>query len=99
MSNTISIAGLDKAKLLAALYNSSKPLGMGFLHFDPAPMTAEEATILLEKTTKFDYLKGRVMKVNLDTDELRTGSYNRDNGDDAVERIVANLRSGVVQAA
>lgn len=25
----------DKAKVLAALYNNSKPQGLGFLHFNP----------------------------------------------------------------
>lgn len=43
MGSKISIKGLDKAAVLAALYNNSRPLGMGILHFNPAPMTVEEA--------------------------------------------------------
>ena len=39
----ISLVGLDKAKILAALYNASRPLGMGFMQYDPAPMATEEA--------------------------------------------------------
>lgn len=39
----INIADLDKAEVLAALYNASKPQGMGFMHYDPAPMGVEEA--------------------------------------------------------
>lgn len=31
MSNTVNIEGLNKADVLAALYNASKPMGMGFL--------------------------------------------------------------------
>ena len=39
----ISIVGLDKAEVLAALYNAAVPLGLGFLHYDKRPMTAQEA--------------------------------------------------------
>lgn len=88
----MNIAGLNKAKVLAALYNSSKPQGMGFLHFDHRPMTEDEAQKLLDAgCTYFDYLKGRAMKVDLAGDELRTRLYNRDNGDNAAERVIENL--------
>ncbi len=43
----ISINGLDKAAVLAALYNASRPQGMGFMHYDPKPMEVEEARTLL----------------------------------------------------
>ena len=76
----INIKGLDKAEVLAALYNNARPQGMGFLHFTPERMTRDEATKLLERTTYFDYLRGRVMKVSLEGDELREGLYDRDNG-------------------
>ena len=52
----ISLIGLDKAAVLAALYNASKPVGMGFARYDPTPMTLEEARALLERDTYFDYL-------------------------------------------
>ncbi len=89
----ITLAGLNKADVLAALYNASKPQGMGFMHYDPKPMTREEAEGLLKRTTDFDYLKGRVMKVNLSGDELDTWSYDRDNGQGAAERAIAELRT------
>ena len=38
MSEKISLVGLSKAAVLAALYNASKPQGMGFLQFNPKPM-------------------------------------------------------------
>ena len=41
--DNVDISGLDKAAVLAALYNAAKPMGMGFLHYDPAAMTLEEA--------------------------------------------------------
>jgi hypothetical protein len=88
----ILLAGLNKADVLAALYNASKPQGMGFMHYDPNPMTREEAEGLLKQTTYFDYLKGRVMKVDLAGDELDTSGYDRDNGQGAAERVIAELR-------
>lgn len=89
----ISTAGLKKAAVLAALYNASKPQGMGFMHYDPAPMTEEEAAELLQRGTYFDYLKGRVMKVDLrDDDGFRAGGYDRDNGKGAAQRAIDELR-------
>ena len=90
---TISLEGLDKAEVLAALYNASTPLGMGFLHYDPVPMTADEARELLARSTCFDYLKGRVMKVDLSGDELDPWLYDRDNGDGAAMQAIRALLS------
>ena len=74
----IDISKYDRADVLAALYNNSKPQGMGILHFDPEDMGREEARELLEKYTYFDYLKGRVMKARLDCDEFNPAMYDRD---------------------
>lgn len=79
---------------LAALYNGSKPQGMGLLHFDPTPMSAAQAKSLLQGGADFDYLKGRVMKINLGEKvvedasgakwlPLNTWGYDRDNGESA----------------
>lgn len=87
----ISLKNLDKRAVLAALYNASRPQGMGFLHYDPAPMTTEEAAKLLEQTTYFDYLKGRVMKVELGWDSLDPYGYDRNNGEGAAEQALAAL--------
>lgn len=85
----MDIAKLDKAAVLAALYNNSRPLGMGILHYDPAPMTVKAAREILEGgQTYFDYLKGRVMKVDLSGDFLCTDLYDRDNGQGAAERAL-----------
>ena len=100
----ISLIGLNKAGVLAALYNASKPQGMGFMHYDSKPMTRDEAEALLKRTTHFDYLKGRVMKVDLSGDELDTWGYDRDNGQGAAERTIAELsktgdtNSSIIQA-
>jgi len=81
----------QKAKVLAALYNASKPLGMGFMHFKPENMTEAEATAILAENemASFDYLKGRVMKVSLYEDSFDPRLYDRDNGEGAAARAVA----------
>jgi hypothetical protein len=86
----MNIKGLKKEAVLAALYNASKLQGMGFLHYNPKPMTEAEAAELLkryEANPYFDYLYGRVMKIEISGDELDTGLYNRDNGIDAAEKV------------
>ena len=94
-SDKISLKGLDKAEVLAVIYNASKPQGMGFLHYNPEPMTRDEARRLLEvgSQTYFDYLNGRVMKIDISGEELSVWRYDRDNGQGAAERAIASLRS------
>lgn len=90
----MNIAELNKAEVLAALYNASQQLGMGFLNARGAePMTTEQAQALLDAgQTYFDYLHGRVMKIDLAGDEVDTWGYDRDNGEGAAEKAIAHLR-------
>ena len=94
----INIKGLNKAKVLAALYNASKPLGLGILQYDPKDMSEKEAAELLKEQSYFDYLKGRVMKVDLSSDnEFDEWLYDRDNGIGAAkEAINAILKEEVI---
>jgi hypothetical protein len=92
----IDIKGFSKAKLLASLYNRARPQGMGFLQYDPKDMTIEEAQKIIDELTMngyrlyFDYLKGRVMKVNLSKDMLDPSLYDRDNGPGSAFEAVCN---------
>jgi hypothetical protein len=73
--------GLSKAEALAKLYNRSKPQGMGMLHFDPKPMPIADAQAMLDDGhTYFDYVQGRVLKVDLSEDEFDPRLYDCDNG-------------------
>ncbi|WP_137991219.1 hypothetical protein [Streptomyces vilmorinianum] len=93
----VNIDGLDKASVLAALYNASQPFGMGFLN--PAAsngMTVEQAAEALERAGDdlyFDYLQGRVMKVDLNGDAIDPRLYDRDNGPGACAAVIAPLRA------
>lgn len=89
----VDISNKDKAEVLAALYNNSHPHGMGFLQYNPEPMTIEQARELLKKTTYFDYLAGRVMKISLEGNTVHTWGYNRDNGKGAAERAISQCRN------
>lgn len=98
----ISIAGLDKADVLRCLYDRARPLGLGFLNYTPEPMTHDEAAAIFKAYTEhfptyihFDYVKGRVMKVNLTGDEFDPWGYDRDNGEGAAAAVIAALRSGL----
>lgn len=95
MGGEIDITGLDKAELLAALFNASRQQGLGL--FDPrghSPMTVETARECLDQTPSkyFDYLFGRVLKVDLSTNSLRPWLYDRDNGPGATLAVVNSLR-------
>lgn len=106
-SELIDISGLSKAAVLAALYNASKQQGMGFVHTrGQRDMTEEEAAAELglgddhvrefggsfRAQTYFDYLHGRVLKVDLSGDQLNPRLYDRDNGEGAAARVIARLR-------
>lgn len=94
MTDKISIAGLSKARVLAALYNNSRPLGMGFFQYDPEPMTEQEAQSFLGADGGyFDYVNGRVLKVDLRGDSFDPCLYDRDNGKGAAAAAIKSLRS------
>lgn len=88
----IDISGMDKAEVLAALYNAARPLGMGFLQYKPGDMPIEEARKLLADSPYFDYVHGRVMKIRLTSNTLNTRFYDRDNGTGAALRVIDALR-------
>jgi hypothetical protein len=101
----VDTKGLDKAEVLAALHRESKAQGMGILH-DRGPLTVEQCRkVLAERQAGakdefsfaeglyFDYLTGRVMKVDLSNDDgFDPFLYDRDNGPGAAERAVSALR-------
>ena len=107
-----NIAGLNKAAVLAALYNAASPRGKGFLqHENNEPMTEEEAVEYLfegddnnrmfgdsvneiggQNRFRFDYLKGRPLKVDISGNHVDTTFYNRDNGAGTAERALEWLR-------
>ena len=86
----IDISDLTPAAALAALYNASRPLGLGRLHFNPAPMDEAEAAEVLSVDPYVDYLKGCVIKTKFapDAKQIESRLYDRDNGDGAAQRAI-----------
>ena len=64
----VNIQGLDKAEVLLELYNHSHQQGLGMIQ-PLKQLTIDDCRLLLEEDYDFDYLFGKVMKVNLSSDE------------------------------
>ena len=90
----INIKGINKAEVLKRLYDNSQPLGMGFLQAEAGNMSIEEAESIIRNNKDFDYLKGRVMKVDLSSDEFDPWLYDRDNGQGAAKKALSDLLTG-----
>lgn len=62
----MNIQNINKAELLAALYNGAKPQLVDLL------MTKEQARSFLSSVNYFDYLKGKCLKINIDGERYQT---------------------------
>lgn len=102
----MDINGINKGKLIAALYNSSKPAGpFGALNAlkdssgELRDMTEAEGTGFYDRykspngDISFDYVMGHVFKVAFIGDVLeRPDLFDRDNGEGACAKAVAAAR-------
>lgn len=92
----ICIKGLPKDMLLMTLFNHSHQQGMGCL--DPLgghPMTIATAASDVAKSSPhlyFDYVHGRVLKVDLSGDYLDDRLYDRDNYQGATRDAILDRR-------
>jgi hypothetical protein len=94
VAETIDISGLDKAAVLAALYNHAKPLSLGSAPYRPEDMPIEVARRLIAAAslgTFWDYVHGRVLKVDLSGNALDARLYDLDNGVNAARQALAPL--------
>lgn len=94
----INIEGLNKAKVLVALYDASHVQGMGFLQAVDY-FTVSDAEGLIDEMQKdgrrlyFDYLYGRVLKVDITKDEFNENLFDRDCGEGAALIAIEYLKS------
>jgi len=101
MDNIIKLpSGFPHWILFWELYNNSKQQGFGLADVSgQRPMTLAEAYLeyhMMEhkhpnNEVRLDYHNGRVMKVDLGTDEVRFDLYDRDNGEGKFEEIFSNV--------
>ena len=81
--------GLTKAEVLCALYNNSKPQGLGVFVYQHRELTLQVAEMMLKERTIFDYIQGRVIKVDLSEDDgFEEWLYDRDNGEGAAQKAL-----------
>ncbi|MCX6864785.1 MAG: hypothetical protein NTV46_00960 [Verrucomicrobia bacterium] len=105
MNEPIDISKLDKAEVLAALYNASRMQGISFLAntykgaTDAAWAQREIDARGDGQNLYFDYLNGRVMKINLGRDLLEVRLFDRDNGEGAAARALEPLFAALSQNA
>lgn len=102
----LDISQADKVEVFAALYNKARVQGLGFLHAEAGDLDRKAAGVLMlqgddgvhlpgDDPLYFDYVKGRVMKVDLSGNTFSTRLYDRDNGYGAAARALVNV-TGVV---
>lgn len=91
----IDITGLDRAKIIQALYSGAKAQGMSFIHYENKPLDYNEAESLIDRS--IDYLKGRVMKVKISSqsNEFDERLFDRDNGQGCANTLINDLRGKV----
>lgn len=90
----ISTSGLNKADVLAVLFNAAQAQGLGFLQHDVKSMDQAEAQAYLNTGRRyFDYIKGRVLKIDLSDDqEFDERLYDRDNRTGTAADAIRSLR-------
>lgn len=92
----VNIKGLNKAEVLKVLFNASKVQGYNAnKDLKPKDMSINEAQSIIEsagETLHFDYLNGKVMKVDITGDELNPWGYDRDNGQGAAQIAIDTLK-------
>jgi hypothetical protein len=60
---------------------------------------AEAQRIVSSGQLDFDYLRGRILKINLGGDTLSPFGFDRDLGQGASERVVEGVKTGVIVPA
>lgn len=97
MNDHIDISRKSPAAVLAALYNAA-PCGPGLsaFQYQRGDVTEADAAALIERHgTNFDYVQGRVLKVDLAEHPMRIDLYDRDNGSGAGARAIEALPDAV----
>lgn len=95
----INVAGLDKAELLAALYNATYATGLGILDDMGRDITVEEARADLSQLASegrpllLDNYRGRTFRMSFDSNLIDSSHYDSIAGQGIAAEVVANLRN------
>lgn len=101
----VNVKGLDRAELLAALYNATHAVGLGVRDDLRRDMTVAEARQRLHERRSelgplrrhgllatFDWVAGRPIKCDVDQDEIDFDVYDNVAGPGTGARVVQQLR-------
>ena len=95
--SVIDVSDIDVCVLIQALWSNMKPASfflMSGLPSPPAPSLEHIKEHLRDCRYYVDYINGRCIKTDFsDLKNVDTRLYNRDAGNGAFERIVAQLRA------
>lgn len=95
----IDISMKDKNQVLAALYNSSAPVGMGFAQYKPEPWNEEYAELAFQHMGRdlgdgsifFDWVLGRPLRCTFKDNLVYVRAYNGNNAPRLAERVISNV--------
>ncbi len=88
---SVSIKGLEKVKLLKALWDHTKPAAFFTFSGLPSP-EFDEGAAKKEVLTYIDYFCGRCIKTDLSGDTADPTSYDADWGEGLFQKIVTSIR-------
>lgn len=102
-ATTVDVRGIDRVRLLVALYNGTAALGVGLLFNKPGDLSIDVARTVIEHHKAhlgdshhrvwLDYVAGRPIKTAIFDDDIDPRLYDRDAGKGAFAAIVAALRA------
>lgn len=93
VNRTVDISGIDKKALLRGLYSMAEPQGRGvFRYYIPNDQLSDSDAEKILEMGDIQYLRGRVMKIDISGDSVDTFFYDRDNGAGAAEALINFLR-------
>lgn len=95
----IDISNKNKYAVLAALYNYSTPVGMGFKQYDPYAWDEDIANLAFEKFGEtlsdggvfFGWVQGRILRCTFKDNLLYVAAYNRENIDGLGQLAVSSV--------
>lgn len=92
----IDRTGMSNAEVLQRLYNAANQIGLGLFDQDgKEALTIKQAQGLLNLRrtggTYFDYLNGRVMKIDVGENPLDPRFYDRDNGNGVARDAITGV--------
>lgn len=94
----IDIKGIEKGVLLHQLWRFSQAQGISYLGLPIKPVNEDTFREIIKmyqdegRDLYFDYLMGKVMKIDISADEMDPWLYDRDNGVGQAQLVVNYIR-------